>query len=180
MTKNNITLIGMPGAGKSTVGIVLAKILGMEFLDSDLLIQKREKKLLWQIIEEQGLDGFDRVEEEVNCSIDVEDTIIATGGSAVYSEKAMRHFQEIGRVVYLKVSCEELKRRLGDLKNRGVSIKEGQTLEDLYEERRPLYEKYADITVDLERTDIRQAAEMICAKATSQVHACVDLATARE
>lgn len=166
MKDKNIILIGMPGAGKSTVGIVLAKILGMEFLDSDLLIQKREKKLLWQIIEEQGLDGFDRVEEDVNCSIETENTIIATGGSAVYSEKAMRHFQEIGTVVYLKVSCEELKKRLGDLKNRGVSIKEGQTLEDLYEERRPLYEKYADITVDLEETDIRQAAELIAAEGT--------------
>ena len=166
MNDKNITLIGMPGAGKSTVGIVLAKILGMEFLDSDLLIQKREKKLLWQIIEEQGLDGFDRVEEDVNCSIETENTIIATGGSAVYSEKAMRHFQEIGTVVYLKVSCEELKKRLGDLKNRGVSIKEGQTLEDLYEERRPLYEKYADITVDLEETDVRQAAELIAAEGT--------------
>lgn len=165
MNKKNITLIGMPGAGKSTVGIVLAKILGMEFLDSDLLIQKREKKLLWQIIEEQGLDGFNQVEEEVNASIEAEHTIIATGGSAVYSEKAMRHLKEIGMVVYLKVSCEELKKRLGDLKNRGVSMKEGQTLEDLYEERRPLYEKYADITVDLEKTDIRQAAEMIAVRA---------------
>ncbi|MCQ2501120.1 MAG: shikimate kinase [Lachnospiraceae bacterium] len=165
MNKKNITLIGMPGAGKSTVGIVLAKILGMEFLDSDLLIQRREKKLLWQIIEEQGLDGFNRVEEEVNASIEAEHTIIATGGSAVYSEKAMRHLKEIGMVVYLKVSCEELKKRLGDLKNRGVSMKEGQTLEDLYEERRPLYEKYADITVDLEKTDIRQAAEMIAVRA---------------
>ncbi len=161
MKKGNITLIGMPGAGKSTVGIVLAKILGMEFLDSDLLIQKREGKLLWEIIEERGLDGFNQVEEEVNCSIDTENTIIATGGSAVYSQKAMEHLKEIGLVVYLKVSCEELHRRLGDLKNRGVSIKEGQTLEDLYEERRPLYETYADLTIDLDRTDIREAAEKI-------------------
>lgn len=161
MRKNNITLIGMPGAGKSTVGIVLAKVLGMEFLDSDLLIQKREKKLLWQIIEEQGLDGFDRVEEDVNCSIETENTIIATGGSAVYSEKAMRHLREISTVVYLKVSCEELKKRLGDLKNRGVSIKEGQTLEDLFEERCPLYEKYADLILDLDHTSIRQAAAQI-------------------
>ncbi len=161
MEKNNITLIGMPGAGKSTVGIVLAKILGMEFVDSDLLIQKRENKLLWEIIEERGLEGFNAVEEEVNCSINTERTIIATGGSAVYSEKAMKHFREIGTVVYLKVSLQELERRLGDLKNRGVSIKEGQTLGDLYEERRPLYEKYADLTVDLDQTDLRQAAGMI-------------------
>lgn len=161
MQNNNITLIGMPGAGKSTVGIVLAKILGMEFIDSDLLIQKREKKLLWQIIEEQGLDGFNAVEEAVNSSIMAENTIIATGGSAVYSEKAMRHFQQIGTVVYLKVSCSELKKRLGDLKNRGVSMKEGQSLDDLYEERCPLYEKYADIIIDLDSMDIRQAAEEI-------------------
>ncbi|MDO4616231.1 MAG: shikimate kinase [Lachnospiraceae bacterium] len=161
MNKENITLIGMPGAGKSTVGIVLAKILGMEFLDSDLLIQRREKKLLWEIIEAVGLDGFDRIEEEVNCSIRTERTVIATGGSAVYSEKAMEHLREISTIVYLKVSCEELHRRLGDLKNRGVSIKEGQTLEDLYAERCPLYEKYADLIVDLEKTDIRQAAGLI-------------------
>ncbi|MDO4491708.1 MAG: shikimate kinase [Lachnospiraceae bacterium] len=168
MMHKNITLIGMPGAGKSTVGVVLAKILGMEFVDSDLLIQKREKKLLWQIIEEQGLDGFNRVEEEVNCSIDLENSIIATGGSAVYSEKAMEHLKEISTVVYLKVSCEELKKRLGDLKNRGVSIKEGQTLEDLFEERRPLYEKYADVTVDLEAVSIREAAGQIAAAAQTK------------
>ncbi len=161
MKNNTITLIGMPGAGKSTVGVVLAKLLGMEFLDSDLLIQKREGKLLWQIIEENGLDGFDRIEEEVNCSINEEKTIIATGGSAVYSEKAMKHLQEISTIVYLKVSCEELKRRLGDLKNRGVSIKEGQTLEDLYEERRPLYERYGEVVIDLDSFDIRRAAEQI-------------------
>lgn len=163
MKNKNVVLIGMPGAGKSTVGIVLAKILGMEFIDSDLLIQKREKKLLWQIIEAEGLDGFNRVEEEVNSSIDTENTIIATGGSAVYSRKAMEHLKEIGTIVYLKVSCGELKKRLGDLKNRGVSMKEGQTLEDLYEERRPLYETYADIIVDLDACDIRQAAEQIVA-----------------
>ncbi len=163
MKNNTITLIGMPGAGKSTVGVVLAKLLGMEFLDSDLLIQKREGKLLWQIIEEHGLDGFDRIEEEVNCSINEEKTIIATGGSAVYSEKAMKHLQEISTIVYLKVSCEELKRRLGDLKNRGVSIKEGQTLEDLYEERRPLYEHYGEVVIDLDSFDIRRAAEQIAA-----------------
>lgn len=163
MEKENITLIGMPGAGKSTVGVVLAKILGMDFLDSDLLIQKRERKLLWQIIEERGLDGFNLVEEEVNSSIDVDYAIIATGGSAVYSEKAMQHLKEISTVVYLKVSCDVLKKRLGDLKNRGVSIKEGQTLDDLYEERRPLYEKYADLTVDLDTLGVRETAEKIAA-----------------
>lgn len=157
----NITLIGMPGAGKSTVGIVLAKVLGMDFLDSDLLIQKREKKLLWEIIAERGIDGFAQVEETVNSSIEVEDTIIATGGSAVYSEKAMRHLKEISTVIYLRVSCKELHRRLGNLKNRGVTIKEGQTLEDLFEERSVLYEKYADITVNLEQMDVRETVEWI-------------------
>ncbi len=161
MKKKNVTLIGMPGAGKSTVGVVLAKMLGMEFLDSDLLIQKREKKLLWQIIEERGLDGFNRAEEEANCSIEAEGCVIATGGSAVYSEKAMQHLREISTVVYLRVSCADLKKRLGDLKNRGVSMKEGQTLEDLYEERCPLYEKYADVTINLGKTSIRKAAFQI-------------------
>lgn len=161
MNGKNITLIGMPGAGKSTVGVVLAKVLGMDFLDSDLLIQKREKKRLWEIIAEKGNDGFALVEEEVNSSIDVEDTIIATGGSAIYSEKAMAHLKEISTVVYLQVSCESLHQRLGDLKNRGVSMKDGQTLEDLYEERKPLYEKYADITVNLDETNVREAVEVI-------------------
>jgi shikimate kinase len=155
--QNNYTLIGMPGAGKSTVGIVLAKVLGCEFIDSDLLIQKEEGKLLWQIIKEQGTDGFARVEERVNSSIQVSNSIIATGGSAVYSDKAMQHLRNISTVIYLQASCKALAGRLGDLTRRGVTLRPGQSLQDLYEERIPLYEKYADITVRVDDCDVRHA-----------------------
>lgn len=148
MNMKNIILIGMPGVGKSSVGVVLAKILGYRFLDSDLVIQEKEGKLLHEIIAEQGLEGFLKVEDRINASINCEKSIIATGGSAVYGETAMKHFKEIGTVVYLKSDYDTIDDRLGDLKTRGVAMKEGQTLRDLYEERCPLYEKYADIVVD--------------------------------
>lgn len=157
--KENIVLIGMPGAGKSTVGVVLAKRLGLSFLDSDLVIQEREGCILHEIIEKEGLDGFNEIENQVNASIDVKRTIIATGGSAVYGKEAMQHLNEIGAVFYLKLSYEELKNRLGDLSERGVSIRKEQTLLDLYEERKPLYEKYADYVVDCEGKSIREVVE---------------------
>ena len=146
--KNNIILIGMPGVGKSSVGVILAKILGYRFLDCDLIIQEKEGKLLHEIIAIEGLDGFIKVENKINASINCEKSIVATGGSAVYGEDAMAHFREIGTVVYLKCDYETIADRLGDLVARGVAMKEGQTLKDLYEERVPLYEKYADIIVD--------------------------------
>ena len=145
---NNITLIGMPGVGKSTLGVVLAKILGYQFLDSDLLIQQQEERRLSRIIEEEGIEGFKKIENRVNASIEVQDTVIATGGSVVYCEEAMQHLKSVGKVVYLKLSYKSIKKRLGNLKGRGVVLKEGQTLLDLYEERIPLYEKYADIVVN--------------------------------
>lgn len=155
---NNIILIGMPGAGKSTVGVVLAKRRGCRFLDSDLLIQEKYDALLHELIAEHGTDGFLKMEEEVNASIDVRRTVIATGGSVVYGKAAMEHLREIGTVVYLKLSCETIKDRLGDLSERGVTLRAGQTLEDLYRERIPLYEKYADVTIDCEKKSIREIA----------------------
>ena len=149
MTKDNITLIGMPGAGKSTIGIVLAKVLGYDFIDSDLLIQKEEGKLLWEIMRDCGNDGFNKIEEKVNSQIQTSHSVIATGGSVIYGPKAMEHLRDISTVVYLKVSCSVLERRLGDLTKRGVVFKPGQTLLDLYKERVPLYEKYAHITVNV-------------------------------
>lgn len=146
--KNNVVLIGMPGVGKSTVGVILAKELGYEFIDSDLLIQKREKRLLKQIIEEEGTDGFLQIEDSVNASIEAERAVIATGGSAVYGVNAMRHLREIAVVVYLKLPFDRLEKRLGDLHNRGVVLKPGQNLRDIFQERGALYEKYADIIVD--------------------------------
>lgn len=158
---NNIILIGMPGAGKSTIGVVLAKVLGYQFLDSDLLIQEQEKRRLWQIIEEEGYEGFREVENRVNASINAESTVIATGGSVIYCEEAMKHLQEIGTVVYLRLSLDSLSKRLGNLKGRGVLLKEGQTLKDLYEERVPLYEKYADIAADCEGKDLEASLDSI-------------------
>ena len=148
MDKKNIILIGMPGVGKSSVGVVLAKILGYRFVDSDLVIQEQEGKLLCELIEERGTEGFLEVENRVNASLNCEKCIIATGGSAVYGTEAMEHFKEIGIVLYLRADYESINERLGNLKGRGVVLKDGQTLMDLYNERTPLYEKYADIIVD--------------------------------
>lgn len=161
---NNIILIGMPGAGKSTVGVVLAKKMGYCFVDSDLVIQERTKKLLHEIITERGQQGFLEVENQVNASLKLEDTVLATGGSAIYGEAAMNHLKEIGTVVYLRLSCNTIARRLGDLHERGVALKEGQTLESLYEERIPYYEKYADVTINCERKSIRKIVEEIAEK----------------
>ena len=158
---NNIVLIGMPGAGKSMVGVVLAKKLGYRFLDSDLVIQEKTGKLLCRLIEEEGEAGFLMLENEINASIEAESTVIATGGSAVYGQEAMEHFGKIGKRVYLKLSYEELKERLGDLHERGVVLKEGFTLLDLYQERTPLYEKYADMTIDCTEKSIRGIVEEI-------------------
>lgn len=161
---NNIILIGMPGAGKSTVGVVLAKKMGYCFVDSDLVIQERTKKLLHEIISEKGQQGFLEVENQINASLDLEDTVLATGGSAIYGSEAMEHLKEIGTVVYLRLSCRTIGRRLGDLHERGVALKQGQTLESLYEERIPYYEKYADVTINCERKSIRRIVEEIAEK----------------
>ena len=157
----NVILIGMPGAGKSTVGVVLAKKLGYAFLDADLVIQSRQGKLLHEIISERGVEGFWQVEEAVNESIRTDRTVIATGGSAVYGERAMAHYQEIGTIVYLSLPLKEIRQRLGDLDERGVTLRKGQDLAGLYEERVPLYEKYAHITVDCENLSIRDIVEKI-------------------
>ena len=150
--------------GKSTIGVVLAKKMGFSFVDSDLLIQEREGRLLHEIIEEEGLERFRRIEEEVNASIQLKNAVIATGGSAVYGEKAMEHLKKIGVVIYLKLPYEELVNRLGDLEERGVAMKENQTLKELMEERSPLYEKYADYTIDCHEKQIREIVEEIYQK----------------
>ena len=148
--KNNITLIGMPSAGKSTVGVLLAKRLGYSFLDVDIVIQEKTGKLLKEIIKEQGMDGFMGVENRINAEIDTSRAVIAPGGSVIYGKEAMENLKSLGLVVYLKISYEELCRRLGDVVDRGVVLKEGMTLKDLYEERCEYFERYADITMDEE------------------------------
>lgn len=159
--KDNIVLIGMPGVGKSTIGVVLAKVMGYQFIDADLVIQEKEGKLLCEIIEEVGTEGFIEVENRINSRIEAKHAIIATGGSVVYGAEAMAHLKEIGTVIYLKLPFEELNQRLKDIKGRGVVLKEGQTLLDLYEERVLLYEKYADIIVDEYQLNVEQTIERI-------------------
>ena len=158
---NNIVLIGMPGAGKSTVGVILAKVMGYHFIDSDLLIQEQEKCLLKDIIERDGLDGLIAVEEQVNSNIRADRTVIATGGSVIYGEKAMEHLRKIGTVVYIKLSYRTISKRLGNIKQRGVVFREGQTLQSLYKERGPLYEKYAHIIIEAEDLDMEELMDKI-------------------
>lgn len=146
--KNNITLIGMPASGKSTVGVLLAKRLGYSFVDVDILIQEKEKRLLKEIIADEGEEGFLEIENRVNAELVTARSVIAPGGSVIYGKEAMEHLKRISTVVYLKLSYEDVKDRLGNLKDRGVVLKNDMTLEDLYNERVPYYEKYADITID--------------------------------
>ena len=159
MSKSNIILIGMPTSGKSTVGVIMAKLLGMDFIDSDLVIQKKAGKKLSQIISEEGLDGFINMEENVCCGIEAENTVIATGGSVVYGKKAMEHFQSIGKVVYLKIEYETLEKRLHHTKQRGVVLRPGQSKKELYDERTVLYEKYADIVLSEEGMGIEETVQ---------------------
>ena len=161
--KNNVVLIGMPGSGKSTLGIVLAKIMTKDFIDADIVIQNQCDKTLQKIIDACGPEGFIEVENEILSKIDAENSVIATGGSAVYSDEAMKHLAEIGTVVYLKISYDQLVNRLSDLQERGVVLKGGigMSLKELYDERLPLYEHYAGITVDVNDLSITAAARKV-------------------
>ncbi|MBR1993402.1 MAG: shikimate kinase [Firmicutes bacterium] len=145
--KTNIVLIGMPSCGKSVTGVVLAKILNKKFVDGDLLIQERAGKGLQAIINEDGIEAFKKLEEDVLGSIDVTNAVIATGGSAVYYDSAMQHLKKDGIILYIDVPIEDIKKRLRNIKTRGVAMGKGQTLDDLYALRKPLYEKYAELTV---------------------------------
>ncbi len=160
-SKQNITLIGMPGAGKSTLGIVLAKRRGLRFVDTDLLIQEGSGRLLSQIIEQDGLDGFLQYEDKVLAGLECSGHVISTGGSACYGRAAMENLKAISTVVYIDIPFEEMMRRLGDLTKRGVAIREGLTIHDVYEERKPLYEKYADLTFVSGRMSTREAVEAL-------------------
>lgn len=146
---DNIILIGMPTSGKSTVGIILAKALGYDFLDGDILIQTKAGKKLSAIMKERGIGGFLALEQEVHCGIECSRTVIAPGGSVIYGDRAMQHLRHLGKIVYINITLDMLEERLQDrdVVNRGVALRQGQTIEDLYQERLPLYERYADITV---------------------------------
>ena len=160
--KTNITLIGMPASGKSSVGVVLAKRLGKKFVDTDIVIQEKYGKLLKELIEEHGDDGFREIEDEVNATLDVSNSIISPGGSVVYGERAMKHLKEISVIIYLELSYTAIKSRLGDLRERGITLKDGQTLKDLYLERTPLYKKYADITINEMKKSLSKTIDEIC------------------
>ena len=157
----NIILIGMPASGKSTVGIVVAKRLGYDFIDSDLLIQRQEKKLLKEIIEEKGMDGFLEIENQVNKDIKADHAVIAPGGSVIYCEEAMQHLKENGIVVYLQLPYETIKNRIKDTKERGVVLRKGQDLRMLYEERKVLLEKYADIIICEDRQSLEETIQEV-------------------
>ena len=159
--QQNIILIGMSGAGKSTLGVLLAKALGMQFTDTDLLIQQHTGKLLQQILDTEGVDAFLQIEEKILLSCDFQNCVIATGGSAVYSQKGMEKLRQSGTVVYLAVDYEELKRRLLNITTRGIVFKGGADLHSLLEERLPLYEKYADLRVEPAEDGIEGSVEKL-------------------
>lgn len=158
---DNVIFIGMPSSGKSTIGVVAAKRLGYQFLDADLLIQEQEGKLLKEIIAERGIEGFLEVEDRVNAGIEAEKTMISPGGSVVYCPNAMEHFKKIGRVVYLQASYETIAARLQNVKDRGVVLREGQTLLDLYRERVRLFERYADLTICEDGRTVEETLEAV-------------------
>ncbi len=161
MKKNNVILIGMPGSGKTTIGTELSRRIGYGYIDSDSVIVAREGKRLCEIIESVGREAFLDIEAKINSELCADRCVIATGGSVVYRDSAMQKLKTMGTIVYLKLPYETVARRLGDLKKRGVALKDGFTLRDLYEERKPLYEKYADITVELDKSPIAESVEKV-------------------
>lgn len=164
MKKQNIVLIGMPGAGKSTIGVILAKTLKMPFIDTDLLIQQEEDMLLQDIIYSRGIEGFLAAEEKVITKIKVQNHVIATGGSVVYSKAAVTHLKNSGKLVYLKLSYDEIEKRIQNITTRGIAMTKNQSLVELYEERIPLYERYADTTVDCSGKNTEKVIEEIKSK----------------
>lgn len=158
---DNIILIGMPASGKSTVGVILAKVIKYKFMDTDLVMQDMTDKMLTEIIAERGMQGFLDFENETVSNVNVSHTVIATGGSVIYGEKAMKHLKENGTVIYLKHRYEVIDSRLTNISTRGVAMKDGQSLHDLFDERIPLYEKYADITIEADGLTTEQTVEKI-------------------
>lgn len=157
----NIVLIGMPGCGKSTVGVILAKTLGAEFVDTDLVIQKREGRLLQQILDNRGVEAFLQAEEAAVRSLVCHQTVIATGGSVVYSEAAMEHLRRGGWIIYLQLSYDEMMRRLNNITTRGIVIPEGSTMRDVFDQRSGLYERYADVILPCSGRTVEETVEAI-------------------
>ena len=164
MSQKNVILIGMPGSGKSTSGVLLAKSLGLSFVDTDLLLQHQEGSLLQDLISQRGFSGFIQAEEKIISSLDVKKSVISTGGSVIYSSESMSHLRDIGVIVYLQVSFEEIVNRIQNISTRGIALKDGQSLKNLYDERLPLYEKYADIIVSGDGKSIEEFVTEITKK----------------
>lgn len=158
---SNIVLIGMPGSGKSTCGVLAAKALLKNFFDTDLLLQNLEGKRLQSIINENGIEYFNEAEEKAILSLDIQGTVIATGGSVVYSEKAMAHLRSLGKIIYLRLGYEEMEKRIKNITTRGIVLKEGETLLDMYNERAPLYERYADEILNCDGMTVEETVESI-------------------
>ena len=161
MKTNNIILIGMPGAGKSTLGVVLAKAVGFDFIDTDLIIQSEQNEKLYRIIEKKGIEKFIEIENKTVSSLKAENSVIATGGSVIFGKEAMENLKKLGKVVYLSVEEKEIEKRLSNIKTRGIVMEKGETVEKIYNERTPLYEKYADITVLCKEMDLEKTVEKI-------------------
>ena len=160
----NIILTGMPACGKSTLGVVLAKTLGMSFVDTDLLIQEHTGRLLQDIIDHDGMEEFLRIEEYILTHVQAENSVIATGGSAVYSDRGMKYLRTIGEIVYIHLPLKEIEKRLNNIKTRGIAMAPGENLEDLYNRRIPLYEKYADIVLDAEGMNLEESLGVFVTK----------------
>ena len=160
----NIVLIGMPGCGKSTLGVLLAKALMMDFVDTDLIMQKQFGKPLQQLVDELGTEGFSRAEEACICSLQFENTVIATGGSVALEEKAMEHLSRNGAIVFVKLTYETIESRLKNISTRGITLKKGQTLRDLYDYRQPYYRRWGQLVVEADGQDIEQTVETLVKK----------------
>ncbi len=158
---DSVILIGMPGVGKSTVGVLLAKALGLDFVDTDLVIQRLAGRTLQSIIDSEGLAGFIAAEERIVAGVRAPQSVIATGGSVIFGEGAMQALSAQGRVVYLRARYETVSARISDITTRGVAMSPGQSLREVYDERRPLYERYADITVDVDNGSIEQTVSAL-------------------
>lgn len=161
---SNIVLIGMPGCGKSTIGVILAKTIGVGFIDTDLIIQQKENRLLQEIIDSDGIDEFLNCEEKAVKTVSCDNTVIATGGSVVYREEAINHLKNNGKIFYLNVPLDEIKKRLNNINTRGIAANKNDSIDKIFEEREALYKKYADETIDLINCTVEQAVEKICKK----------------
>lgn len=158
---SNIVLIGMPGSGKSTCGVVAAKMLLKNFYDTDLLLQNIEGSRLQDIIDSKGIEYFEQAEENAILSLNIQGTVIATGGSVVYSEKAMKHLKSLGKIIYLHLDYNSMVGRITNLSTRGVVMKNGETLRDMYNERLPLYSRWADETINCDNNTVEETAVAI-------------------